>query len=98
MPSYQRIKDGRQTNADDQLRGVWYSAGCGYWTDDWDKVASKPGIPKCPTCGCPGMQTEYSQWIAGARRFEKEDHPGYMRFLQDRKENCGGRGFSFIEA
>lgn len=99
MSKYLRISDGRGTNENDPIRGVWYSAACGYWTDDWDKVViAMNSIPCCPTCRCPGFQTEYAQWIAGAMKHELNGHSGYVEFLGGQKETCGGRGFSFKEA
>lgn len=94
-PSYQRIDNGEVTTADDPARGVWYPAGsCGYWTDDWSKLGNRGGIPCCPHCGCPGMQTTAKNWFDGAEKFEKDDHPHYCAFLADSKEHCAGRGAS----
>lgn len=88
--SFQRLDNGRPTNADDPLRGVWYSSGgsCGYWTDDWQKVANGGGIPCCPVCRCPGMQATFREWMEGAERFQAEGHPHYVEFLSFHKERC----------
>ena len=85
VPSYQRLKDGEPTTADDGERGVWYSAGgtCGYWTDDWDKLKTAGMIPCCPTCGAPGMQITFAKWIDGAKLFEDEGNAWYRKFLRD---------------
>lgn len=88
--SYQRLDNGKPTHGDDPMRGVWYSADsrCGYWTDDWQKVANGDGIPCCPVCSCPGMQTTAKDWIDGCIRFEKEGHPRYVQYVLSRKEDC----------
>ena len=78
---------------------------CGYWTDDWTKlktfgggvklttpngVVDSPGVPGCPNCGCPGMQTTYRSWMRGAESHEKDKgKPHYVAYLKSRKEVCG---------
>jgi hypothetical protein len=42
------------------------------------------------------MQTTAHDWHDGAERFQAEGHPQYTEFLAARKEQCGGRGYSFI--
>lgn len=93
--------DGKVTNCLDPNRSVWYSAMCGYWTDDWDNVATTSGkhnIPCCPTCKCPGYYGSFQQWDEGAMKYESDGHPGYTIFLEQHKEKCSGRGFSFEKA
>ncbi len=101
MSSYQRISDGSVTTVDDPERGIWYSAGrCGYWTDNWEKLAThgKHGIPCCPHCGAVGMQANAKDWFACAERFQNEGNPRYLEFLDHSKEQCTGRrGKAFLE-
>lgn len=79
---------GFETTAEDPHRLVWYSANCGFWTDDWNVLKRVgPGIPCCPICKCPGMQIEFCQWLDEAMRFDAE-HPGYLKFLNDKKAHC----------
>ena len=94
-----RLTDGTPTTIDDPERGVWYAIGCGYWTDDWTKLKTfGPGIPCCPGCGCPGMQSEYRIWIDSAQRFEASGNERYLEYVLQSKEQCGGRGFDFLAA
>lgn len=80
--------NGKPVSADDPNRLLWYSAGCGYWTDDWDKLKrTGPGIPCCPRCKCVGMQIDAGKWEKGAKEFDAND-PGYEKFLNERKEKC----------
>lgn len=100
MPSYQTM-DGELTNVKDPNRSVWYSAHCGYWTDDWDKVARKK-IPVCPHCDCPGFYGSFSEWDHGVKKYEKDGHPQYSEFVDSRKEKCGVKApfklkFSYLE-
>lgn len=96
FPSYQK-NNGEATTADDPSRMLWYSAGCGYFTDDWNKLKSSMGIPCCPTCGCPGMLTEVSKWEQGAFEFDK-GNPGYLAFLKNNKEKCFKEEGGFLKA
>lgn len=85
---YQRIHDGAVTTADDPERGIWYSIRCGYWTDDWSKLkAVGPGIPVCPKCQSPGMQTTAKDRAAGVEQWAK-DHPNYEHEINAKKERC----------
>lgn len=53
---------GKKTISTDPKRGVWYSANCYYWTDDWSKLKLRNGrIPCCPECGTPGLQMTADQ-------------------------------------
>lgn len=79
---------------------------CGFWTDDWSALgsfgdgatATMPdgrrveigGVPCCPTCGCPGFQSEWSHWKSDADKFELE-HPHYVEFLLAMKGKCRSR-------
>jgi len=95
MRKYRRLDNGLATTADDPKRGIWY-ASCGFWTDDWNQLAAAtPGIPICPKCGCPGYQNEAEKWFEGAKQYEDDKHPGYVQFLEELKETCCGRNFSF---
>lgn len=86
---------GYQTLHNDPDRMVWHSP-CTYWTDDWTKLRDAGGIPICPTCGCPGFQTDYQNWIDSAIEFEKT-HPYYVEFLNQTKEECRGRQNNFMQ-
>ena len=87
---------GDPTTSDDPQRGIWYAAGgtCGYWTDDWSKLSTRGGIPCCPECGCPGMQTIAADWFNVPKEFLKTS-PRYDEWLLLSKEQCG-HGISFL--
>lgn len=83
---------GSPVGASNPNRLMWHSAMCGYWTDDWSKLKRfGPGIPCCPVCHCPGMQTTMKDWDKGSVEHDKK-HPGYLAFLNENKEVCFGRG------
>lgn len=91
MPKY-ITTHGTPTTDNDPQRMMWYSSLCSYWTDDWLKLKTfGPGIPCCPRCGCPGMQSMMLHWDNGARQLDSKQ-PGYYLFLQDVKEKCHGKG------
>ncbi len=99
VSKYQRLRDGEVTTADDPDRGIWYSVGCGFWTDEWDQLKTVgPGIPCCPTCKAPGMQATAKDWLGGAEEYEAAGNLRYVEFLQTLKNNCSGRGFQPLEA
>lgn len=91
-PRYRR-ENGDSTTADDPQRVMWYSASCGYWTDDWSKLKKAGGIPCCPTCGMVGMQAEYGSWMCGAEEYG-ETHPGYMDLIRRCRDQCLGAQFN----
>lgn len=78
---------------------LWYG-GCGYWTADWSKLANtqadRRGVPLCPGCGAPGFIADKSKWWDGAKQFEQDGHPGYVKFLRRNRERCLGRGGSMV--
>lgn len=78
---------GKPVAADDPSRGIWYSM-CTYWTDDWDTLRVRGGIPCCPTCGSPGMQTTAADWFLGAAIHQGKGNPGYIAFLNQSQEQC----------
>lgn len=81
-------EDGTVTTSDDPARTMWYSARCGYWTDDWSKlIRVGPGIPACPKCKMVGMQSTMGDWLTGAHSYANEN-PGYYEFLLAHKEKC----------
>jgi hypothetical protein len=83
---------GQPTAADNPNRMMWYSARCTFWCDDWSLLKSTgPGIPCCPQCGCPGMQTEYAKWERSAKRYDEQAAEGYLTFLQEVKNKCLGK-------
>lgn len=85
---------GRPTTADDPTRMMWYSSLCTYWTDDWSKLKQfGPGIPCCPHCRCPGMQSMMKHWDGGVKT-QESTQPGYASFLSGCKETCHGKGVS----
>jgi hypothetical protein len=99
MTSYQRLKDGRITTADDPERGIFYTT-CGFWTDDWDKVSTTvvASIPCCPKCGLVGFQTTADEWFTGAKKYEDDNHPNYVEFIIESKEICSGPSFNYERA
>jgi hypothetical protein len=83
-------QDATRTTGDDPERAVWYSARCGYWTDDWGKLAKVgPGVPACPSCGCPGMITTAKEWLSNVLAYAKESNqPDYPAAVEAGKEQC----------
>lgn len=80
---------GRDATADDPKRLIWYSTRCFYWTDDWSKLKKYgPGIPCCPRCGTPGMQTTAEEWFRSIAAHETDGHPGYAATVVAGKEKC----------
>ena len=78
--------DGQRTHEADPRRGIWYSASCTYWTDDWTtlKRLELYPIPACPHCGSPGLQTTAEEWDTGVRNFATS-HPHYAEFVDSLK-------------
>lgn len=73
---------------DDPKRAVWYSARCTFWTDDWSRLALVgPGIPCCPHCKCPGMQTDWEDWMNGVEGYDAKN-PGYKSFIMGLLDKC----------
>lgn len=94
---YRTLDTGKRVLADDPSRGIWYAAGCTYWTDDWSALArTGPGIPCCPHCGAVGMQVTAGEWFGGAERHQSQGNPGYVNFLAQSKEQCK-RPLKFME-
>lgn len=78
---------------------LWYGAGCTYWTDEWDALASTGegplgGIPCCPRCGSVGYEIRRAQWWAGVRQHEADGTRGRSCGLPD----CGPTGHPRYEA
>lgn len=88
------LEDGEETTADDPRRLVWYSARCGFYTDDWEALSKAFEIPICPCCSSPGFMVGFERWEQSAVEYEKaEGHPGYPEFLKLNKAHCdGGKG------
>lgn len=87
--------DGKGTHENDPLRGIWYSAQCSYWTDDWDALSLIDGrIPCCPDCKSVGMQTTARDWFQGAEIFQAQGNPEYVEWINKIKGSCIGRGVS----
>lgn len=78
---------GNVTTADSPNRAIWW-ANCGYWTDDWDSLASSNGIPTCPECGCPGFNGTAEDFLGGSLDRYDSEHPGYKDFLLRSKNTC----------
>src|SRR4051812_27341626 len=88
---------GNQVTATDPKRLIWYSVGCGYWTDDWAILAKTgPGIPCCPKCGMVGMMTTAQRWDRGAAAYDQQN-PGYAAFLSENKGHCFGPDGSMLK-
>jgi hypothetical protein len=75
---------------------VWYAL-CGYWTDDWAKLASSTadghGIPLCPGCGAPGFIQPSAEWWAAVDAYEAGKNgmpvsPGYRAQVEAGKNIC----------
>lgn len=99
MSKYRRLDTGESVAADDPERGIWYSAGCGYWTDDWSQLSCfGAGIPCCPHCNCPGMQTTAREWFVVLPEFLRS-HPRYDEWLPISDKHCSrADNISFMEA
>lgn len=82
-------EDGKDTTADDPNRLIWYAIHCGYWTDDWGKLAKiGPGIPCCPVCKCVGCSVEFKLWEYSSKAHDLSNNPGYHKFLMDNMAKC----------
>jgi hypothetical protein len=87
------LEDGTETTTDDPRRLVWFSAGCGYWTDDWASLSKSFEIPICPSCNSPGFMAVAEKWLQNAADFETIGHPGYVEWLKSAVGRClKGRG------
>lgn len=97
IPKYMTL-NGEVVDGNNLNRGVWYSAGCQYWTDDWSKLrVIRDGIPRCPKCGAVGFQAIWKEWMEGAEKFAAEN-PGYLEFLEFNKEKCNRGQGDFLKA
>jgi len=84
-PARYCLASGKETTATDPHRIVWYSAtGC-MWTDDWNKLDTRLGIP---ACGAVGMMATAVDWFAGAQQFERDGHPRYEEFVRAVSGRC----------
>lgn len=86
------LADGTPTVSDDPLRLVWYSATCSRWTDDFDTLSRRGGIPVCPSCGSPGYQCTAGEWDSSAAAFQDNNNAGYVVFINGLKNVCRGHG------
>lgn len=68
--------------------GEIWSGLCGYWTDDWDKLANRPGIPLCPGCGAPGFVQPEAEWWKQVDAYEAAGASGYRKTVEADKEKC----------
>lgn len=73
---------------------IVYSAR-GTWWDSIDKVGlTPPGasghrLPCCPHCGSMLFEMDgEDQWWAGAERYEKDGHPGYVDMVKWGRGKC----------
>lgn len=90
------LSDGRETSALDPNRATWFSIGCGYWTDDMDRLdrISGPGVLPlcvCPVCGHSTFMIPFHAWEASLAEWDAT-HPGYAEWVQTYKEFCFGKG------
>jgi hypothetical protein len=81
-------ENGEKCTGDDPARLLWHGS-CGYWTDDWDKLAKQGNLPVCPTCNGPGYQAKADAWFGGADKYERNGHPRYREWLETSRETCG---------
>ena len=88
-PEKFQLENGQATTAQDPNRVMWFSALCGYYTDDWAKLGrlGQHAIPCCPVCRSPGMICTMAEWEEGVEIHEKID-PGYQAFLAAHREQC----------
>lgn len=79
------------TAADDPQRMIFYAI-CGFWADDWDKVArtgfDRTGIPCCPACRCVGFETTAAEWQHWVQAYEADGHFRYQEFLERYHHQC----------
>lgn len=68
---------------------VVYGARCTWW-DSIDKVAKHiNGLPRCPHCGSVLFERPSEQtFLDGAKRYERDGHPGYVEFLHWQRGKC----------
>lgn len=87
-PARYLLENGQDTTPDDPLRQVWYSAGCSYWTDDWNSLACTAGtIPACPNCLSVGYQAQASAFLLAAKSIDRTV-PGYVRLIPLTRNRC----------
>lgn len=93
-----RLLSGEATNQLDPKRRIWYSTGCGYWTDDWSKLCIEAHTPPaCPHCGCFGFSTPMDLWSQVPPEFLK-CYPRYDEWLLKSKEKCNkALGANFMD-
>jgi hypothetical protein len=88
---FRKPKAPEEAPANPNAGKVWSSVLCGYWTDNWSKLAATTGgVPCCPECGCPGIETRLWDWNKCVAAYDLS-HPGYRAFIQENKEHCFGR-------
>lgn len=92
-------EEGKPVGPDDPTRVIWCPAGgCGYWTDDWDKLGAILGIPCCPVCGAVGFIISAEKWLGESLDQYDLTQPGYKRFLTKSKETCFAKSGGFLAA
>lgn len=88
MRGIYKTESGKSTTHDYPDRLIWYGTrDCSFWTDNFAHLRYFSGIPICPTCHIPGMQTTARVWFDGAKEFQTM-HPRYVEFLNYIKERC----------
>lgn len=67
-------------------RRIVYGANCCWW-DSVDKISTLKGysgstLPCCPFCKSVLYEVpNIEEWEAGAKKYEKNGHPGYLKLL-----------------
>lgn len=65
-----------------------YGLVCTWW-DSIDQVGSREGLPVCPHCRNVLLEVDsLERWMASARRYEADGHPGYVAFLTWQRGKC----------
>lgn len=74
---------------------IVYGASCTWW-DSIDRVALTPPqgqfgnrLPCCPNCSGVLFEVENEEkWWSGARKFEADGHPGYVKMIEWARGRC----------
>lgn len=91
---------GKETVKENPNRGMWASATCTYWTDNFSKVffvrRGNMDIPVCPECGSVGAISSHATFEAMLLEMEKKGNIGWGTFVLALKETCQGKGKNLL--
>lgn len=70
-----------------QPEPVWYGT-CRHWTENWEVLTNKGGVPLCPLDGAPGFHSD-GKWWEQVDAYESKGNPGYRAEVEALR--IGGR-------